>query len=305
MASARARQILNFVPKVLAPLSLTVWFSFIYLTFQYDATRPTVRKPEQGRVYGLNNHGHVVYLTAHEQENLNRLELVAVTLFAVAFLIGFSLREAEFVGEIRAELYEKAYGFTTAARWYALGRNIQRGVGSIGPSIKEGLWHRAARVEIRTEDSISECRDRLVKNVYLNPMHISGAFNGKKLHLYVVRENFRNSFAPHFYGTLEDRPVQTTLAGRFGMHLFVRIFLGVWFGFFTILEFWLLTLYVSGVRTGQYPLQNPHLTVFLPLAFIICGLLMVHWGKNLGKNDQTRILEFLERSIGAHARRYF
>ena len=81
MAPLRPRKALILVPKILAPVALAVWLGFIYLTLQYDATRPTVRQPEQGRVHGLNNHGHIVYLNAKEQANLHHLELLAIGLF--------------------------------------------------------------------------------------------------------------------------------------------------------------------------------------------------------------------------------
>jgi hypothetical protein len=251
MASARSRPALTVVVKVLAPMALAVWLGFIYLFLQYDATRPTVRQPEQGRVYTLNNHGHVVYLTGHEQENLDHLEWLAFVLFAIAFLIGFSLREGEYIGEIRGQIREKAYSLSASAGWYAVGRAVQARLASVGPSIRDAVAHHPIKIDIRTDEPISDCRDRLNRDVYLNPMLISGSFNGKKLHLHVERENVRNSFAPHFYGVLESRSGQTRLTGQFGMHHFVRIFLGVWFGFFTVMEVWLLASYLNPFGMGQ------------------------------------------------------
>jgi hypothetical protein len=40
------------------------------LWYQYAYTRPRSPQPLQGRVYGLNTHGVVVYLTKGEQYNL-------------------------------------------------------------------------------------------------------------------------------------------------------------------------------------------------------------------------------------------
>jgi hypothetical protein len=300
MASARARQAMIFLPKVLAPVAVAIWFGFFCLTLHYDDTRPTVRKPDQGRVYALNNHGHVVYLTANEENNLHNLEFLAITLFVTAFLIDYSQRERAFVGEIREEIHHKLYGLTTIAGWHTLGRTIQREFASIGPSTKEALWHRPTRVDIRAEDSISDCRDRLARSVYLNPMQISGTFDGKKLHLFVVRGEFRNSFAPHFYGKLESRSAQTTLTGRFCMHAFVKIFLGVWFGGLTAIEGWMLTAYLSGFTVGQGLLEEPFVAISFPVALMLGGLLMVHWCKNLAKDDEMQIVQFLQRTMGAH-----
>jgi len=299
MASARSLKSLTVVPKVLAPIALAVWLGFMYLSLQYDATRPTVIQPAQGRVYTLNNHGHVVYLTAHEQDNLDHLEWLAIVLFAIAFSIGFSLRESEYVGEIPRRIRDRAYSLSTGVGWYAVARSLQSTLPSIGPSVKDGLAQAPVKVDIRSDEPFSECRDRLARDVYLNPMHVSGSFNGRSLHLYLERENFRNSFAPHFYGVLESRSGQTRLTGRFGMHWFVRIFLAVWFGFFVILELLLVSSYTGfGLHT------NSRLFIFFPLAFIFCGLLMVHWSKQLATEDKTRITEFLERSMRARAEQY-
>ena len=306
MAFARSRQALTVVVKVLAPMALAVWLGFIYLFLQYDATRPTVRRPEQGRVHTLNNHGHVVYLTGHEQENLDHLEWLAFVLFAIAFLIDFSLRESEYVGEIRRRIRDRAYSLSTGVGWYGVARSLQGTLASIGPSVRDGLAA-PVKVDIRSGEPFSECRDRLARDVYLNPMHVSGSFNGRKLHLYAERDvnsfapfysygGLANSFAPHFYGVLENRSGQTRLMGRFRMHWFVRIFLAVWFGFFVTLELLLVNRYTSfGLHT------NSRLFIFVPLAFIFCGLLMVHWSKQLGTEDKTRITEFLERSMRARA----
>jgi hypothetical protein len=258
------------------------------LFLQYDATRPSVRQPEQGRVYGSNNHGHVVYLTDREQENLNNLELLAGCFALAAFVIDFSVREHALLGEIRSQIQEEAYSLSTTAGWYELGRALCRRLATIGPSIRRESWQRPTSIDIRTNDPISECRSHLMRDVYLNSVCVSGNFNGKRLHLYVHRENFYNSFAPHFYGVLESLSSEARLRGQFRMHSFVRIFLGVWFGFFITTEVWFLISLELRVA------------MLLPLAFILCGLLMVYSGKDLAMDDKNRITHFLERSMGAH-----
>jgi hypothetical protein len=47
-------------------LSLVIWFGAFGLWFQYDGTRPTTPQIESGRVYALNTHSHIVYLTMAE-----------------------------------------------------------------------------------------------------------------------------------------------------------------------------------------------------------------------------------------------
>jgi len=59
--------------KVLGWSSFVLWVGFIGLTFQYVGTRPSSPEPETGRVYALNSHGHVVYVTLRENVFLSAL----------------------------------------------------------------------------------------------------------------------------------------------------------------------------------------------------------------------------------------
>ncbi len=43
-------------PKIMGWAALLVWLGSIYLFLQYDATRPTMPQPAQGRIYSSNNH---------------------------------------------------------------------------------------------------------------------------------------------------------------------------------------------------------------------------------------------------------
>ena len=74
--------------KALSVAALIMWFSFFGLYLYYDATRSTVGRPAEGRIYELNNHGHRVYLTRQERFGLQGLEGCAVAAFAVAFALG-------------------------------------------------------------------------------------------------------------------------------------------------------------------------------------------------------------------------
>jgi hypothetical protein len=80
--------LLRALPKILGWCALLVWFSFIYLFLQYDATRPTTPQPSQGRIHSSNNHGHVTYLTEREESYLRELQIGAFSLFVFAALMG-------------------------------------------------------------------------------------------------------------------------------------------------------------------------------------------------------------------------
>jgi hypothetical protein len=57
------------------------------LWYEYAQTRPQTAQPGEGRIYGLNTHGHVVYLTWAESVRLHGLGLLA----GVCFVGGFAI----------------------------------------------------------------------------------------------------------------------------------------------------------------------------------------------------------------------
>lgn len=73
--------------KVLVALALLIWGCFYLLTNRYDATRPTVENELSGRVYPLNSHGHVVYLTRTEEYSIRFLVFAAVSCFIAGLVL--------------------------------------------------------------------------------------------------------------------------------------------------------------------------------------------------------------------------
>jgi hypothetical protein len=67
--------------------SLPIWIAAIGLFLHYDATRPNHPVPSAGRIYGQNNHGHVVYLTRDEESLVSRLTFLPFCLFFVGFTL--------------------------------------------------------------------------------------------------------------------------------------------------------------------------------------------------------------------------
>jgi hypothetical protein len=82
------------LPNWLGILSLLIWCASFYLWYQYAFTRPTVAQPSIGRIYGLNTHGSVVYLTSAERLRLFGLQAIAAALMIVALLVQFKGRRA-------------------------------------------------------------------------------------------------------------------------------------------------------------------------------------------------------------------
>ncbi len=65
-----------------------------YLWYDYAYTWPRVPQPDQGRVYALNTHGLIVYLTKEEQLRLSLLEGAAVIFGGCfALTVAFAVRK--------------------------------------------------------------------------------------------------------------------------------------------------------------------------------------------------------------------
>jgi hypothetical protein len=78
---------LRLISRTLVASALLVWAYFYYLSNHYDDTRPTVADEVSGRVFPLNSHGHVVYLTMTEEYLIRFLVLAAVGCFISGFVI--------------------------------------------------------------------------------------------------------------------------------------------------------------------------------------------------------------------------
>jgi hypothetical protein len=302
-ASTHPVRHMMYIAKVLAWMALGIWLSFIYLTLQYDATRTTVQQPSQGRIYDLNNHGHVVYLNSEEQDNLYYLQVGALALFLTAFVVGHYSSHPKRVVDIHNEVLARFYSFSSVAGLYAAGNSLRREAASIADSIGEVFTGRG-NICLRSDNAINNCQSRLEKAVYLNALNIAGDVKGNKIHLYFIQKDLRNSFAPHFYGEVQARPSGTMIKGRFTMNRFVRLFLAIWFTGIGTIAVLLMPLSVRSLLTGQTGVANPRLGLFFPPFLLVCCLLMVHWGKRMGNNNKAHILHFLQQSLNAHQEFY-
>jgi hypothetical protein len=73
---------------------LLTWFGFIAADLHFDATRPIKPDYAKGAVIPHNNHGHIVYLTEHEQEQLLALERIPIGLGLVAIVAAYFHKKA-------------------------------------------------------------------------------------------------------------------------------------------------------------------------------------------------------------------
>jgi hypothetical protein len=286
-------------PKILACSALLVWFSSIYLFLQYDATRPTTRQPAKGRVYSSNNHRHVTYLTEREEGNLHALVIGAISLFVTAALIDYFQRTPRRIGEIRSTAIRTLYGLFSPASWWAFGVTARRQLASIRIRSVISVLAGRKRVCLHSNRTISDCRTRLAGLVGFNTVGpVIGSSSGDRFHLYVVRKDFRNSFAPHFYGRLTTASSGTVIDGKFRMHFFVRIFLSIWFTGVIVIGGRMAIFSIPNLAAGL-PTEDMYIGLLFPGALFLCGLLMVYWCKTLGMDDEDQIVTFLQNTLNS------
>ncbi len=103
--SSRSLRILIGFVRALALLGVLVWLSAIGLFLHYDATRPTLKQPAEGRIYPWSNHGHIVYLTQQEQLRLYVLGGIAAGLFVIAAAMGYFAKLRQRRRQMDAQVY--------------------------------------------------------------------------------------------------------------------------------------------------------------------------------------------------------
>ncbi len=70
-----------------AVVAVIVWLTSIFLWMYYDSARPRIADPGIGRIYRLNTHGSIVYLTRGEHVLLKALMLMGGVCFVAAVCI--------------------------------------------------------------------------------------------------------------------------------------------------------------------------------------------------------------------------
>jgi hypothetical protein len=78
-----------------AVMALGSFFTYMGFWEVYAHNRPTIASESIGRIYPLNNHGVVVYLTASEKLHMDAFLWAAVPLFLIAVLIDVYMRRSD------------------------------------------------------------------------------------------------------------------------------------------------------------------------------------------------------------------
>jgi hypothetical protein len=91
MAKPRTR--LGILGSALGWTGLALLLANVGLWYQYAGTRPRSEQPEEGRIYALNTHGSVAYLTLGENLRLWSLGLGGAGCMVTAMIIGRRTKE--------------------------------------------------------------------------------------------------------------------------------------------------------------------------------------------------------------------
>ena len=126
---------------------------------------------------------------------------------------------------------------------------------------------------------------------------ISATVRGHRFRLFAWGPpNIRNSFAPLFYGRLEEAEGKTRIYGRFRMHTLVRAILFVWFGGLLAITGMLLFLPASDWGAGERP---PRFALLGPTLMGLLGFGLVRFGWWLGRGQVESLRSFLRRELKA------
>jgi hypothetical protein len=163
-------------------------------------------------------------------------------------------------------------------------------------------------IYLRSDFDVEECLRRLreatdpPKWEFFFPF----GYGGSKPHFGKFRKNqvkiwrrreARNDFAPCFQGKISPEGSGARLVGRFGMDRSVRLAMAFSLTFAVAVA--LVTLpslveHLSHARQGDLSVFD-----FIPLGLVISGILIMRYGRQIGKKDESFLLEFLQTTLQA------
>jgi len=114
------------------------------------------------------------------------------------------------------------------------------------------------------------------------------------------RRLYRNSFAPFLYGQVRSSVSGSLIELRFRMHPFVMVFMCIWFsGVILIGGFISIHALIEIIRGGYGAKENQWLGVGIFPAMLTFRVLLVAFGKWLGKSEKRYMLTFLQETLQA------
>jgi hypothetical protein len=134
---------------------------------------------------------------------------------------------------------------------------------------------------------------------YKGEQAVLGEIWGNSFHLQ-KRRYWRNDFAPHFYGEIQSDPAGTRIEGYFDLADRVRLFMWFWLGGVVLIGGAIFVASVSDVMAGSHLVTGDAWTgLIVPPAMLLFGIVLPRFGRLLGRDDETFILEYLQNTLSA------
>ena len=159
-------------------------------------------------------------------------------------------------------------------------------------------------MNLQTGLSVHDCKMRLLASVdverfslsmsgYAGSKDMLGKIQGNKFRLQ-KRRNYRNSFAPFFYGQFTNDGADTLIVGEFRMHPATRVFMAVWFAFLLIFSLVAVILPPQDqFEAGRVPL------LATSIGMMVFGIALVLFSRRLASGEQKAFLDFLKVKLEA------
>ncbi|GGA46063.1 hypothetical protein [Dyella nitratireducens] len=142
------------------------------------------------------------------------------------------------------------------------------------------------------DESVLRLRDATRRWALFSSTEVAaGTVTASRVSLQRVIPMVGNSFKPFFVGKFERRADKVVLIGRFTMHIFVKVFMGVWMAFVAF-----ITL-VGGVAATQSHRAVP--MPFVGLGMLLFAVLLICFGAWLSRNDPVWLSQVISRALSS------
>jgi len=134
---------------------------------------------------------------------------------------------------------------------------------------------------------------------YKGEKDVLGAVWGNSFHVQ-KRRYWRNDFALNFYGELQPEASGTRIEGRFDLADWVRLFMWFWLGGVVLIGGAIFVATLSEIIAGsQLETGDAAVSLIVPPAMLLFGIVLPRLGRLLGRSDETFILDHLQNTLSA------
>jgi hypothetical protein len=160
------------------------------------------------------------------------------------------------------------------------------------------LLYESTPAEFRSAYSLPESVDRLLaatkRSAFsaLDETRAVGKVSSESVRLQRVIPMIQNSFKPFFVGSFQVRDGVTVLSGRFGMSIFVKVFMTFWLG--------MVALFAVGFLLANFSSRssNPAWAAMGPLVMLAAGVALIAAGKWFARNDVAWLSGIIGHALG-------